>query len=72
MALHSEETLFLTVRELSDLIRARKLSPIELAEGYLARSERLGPKLNAYANLTSDLALRQAHATEKEIASGHY
>ena len=72
MALHSEETLFLTVRELSDLIRARKLSPIELAEGYLARSQRLGPKLNAFANLTSELALRQAHAAEKEIASGHY
>ena len=72
MALPSEETLFLTVRELSDRIRARKLSPIELAEGYLARSERLGPKLNAYANLTSELALRQAHSAEKEIASGHY
>jgi aspartyl-tRNA(Asn)/glutamyl-tRNA(Gln) amidotransferase subunit A len=72
VALHSEETLFLTVRELSELIRARRLSPIELAEGYLARSERLGPKLNAYANLTSELALRQARAAEKEIASGHY
>jgi aspartyl-tRNA(Asn)/glutamyl-tRNA(Gln) amidotransferase subunit A len=72
VALPSEETLFLTVRELGDLIRARRLSPIQLAEGYLARSERLGPKLNAYANLTSELALRQAHTAEKEIASGHY
>jgi aspartyl-tRNA(Asn)/glutamyl-tRNA(Gln) amidotransferase subunit A len=68
----SEDTLFLTVSELGDRIRARKLSPVELAEGYLARSERLGPRLNAYANLTRELALRQAHAAEKEIASGHY
>jgi aspartyl-tRNA(Asn)/glutamyl-tRNA(Gln) amidotransferase subunit A len=72
VALPSEETLFLTVREQSDLLRARKLSPIELTEGYLERSERLAPKLNAYAQLTSELALRQAHAAEKEIASGHY
>jgi aspartyl-tRNA(Asn)/glutamyl-tRNA(Gln) amidotransferase subunit A len=72
VVLNSEETLFLTVRELGDLIRARKLSPVELAEGYLARSQHLGPKLNAYANLTSKLAMRQAHAAEKEIASGHY
>lgn len=68
----SEETLFLTVRELGDLIRTRKLSPIELAEGYLARCERLGPKLNAYATLTRELAMRQARASEQEIASGHY
>jgi aspartyl-tRNA(Asn)/glutamyl-tRNA(Gln) amidotransferase subunit A len=68
----SEDTLFLSVGELGGLLRARKLSPVELAESYLARSEQLGPKLNAYANLTRELALLQAHAAEKEIASGRY
>ena len=68
----SEDILFLSVRELGERIRARKLSPVELAEGYLERSEKLGPKLNAYATVTRDLALRQAHAAEKEIAAGHY
>ena len=68
----SEDVLFLSVRELGDRIRARKLSPVELTQSYLARSEELGPKLNAYANLTRELALRQAHVAESEIASGHY
>src|SRR5580700_9595714 len=68
----SEDTLFLSVGELGGLLRARKLSPVELAESYLARSEQLGPKLNAYANLTRELAMLQAHAAEKEIAAGDY
>jgi aspartyl-tRNA(Asn)/glutamyl-tRNA(Gln) amidotransferase subunit A len=67
----SEDILFLSIRELGERIRARKLSPVELTEGYLERSETLGPKLNAYAAITRELALRQAHAAEKEIATGH-
>jgi aspartyl-tRNA(Asn)/glutamyl-tRNA(Gln) amidotransferase subunit A len=43
-----------------------------LAESYLERSRQLGPRLNAWANLTPELALQQAHAAEKEIAAGHY
>ncbi len=68
----SVDTLFLSVRELGDLLRTRKLSPVELAEAYLDRSERIGPKLNAYVTVTKELALQQARAAEKEIAAGHY
>ncbi|HWF05835.1 MAG TPA: amidase [Candidatus Angelobacter sp.] len=68
----SEDILFLSVTELSKRIRARQLSPVELTESYLERSRNLGPKLNAYATLTPDLALKQAHAAEKEIAAGKY
>jgi aspartyl-tRNA(Asn)/glutamyl-tRNA(Gln) amidotransferase subunit A len=53
-------------------MRARKISPVELTESYLARSESLGPKLNAYATITRELALKQARAAEAEIAAGHY
>jgi Asp-tRNA(Asn)/Glu-tRNA(Gln) amidotransferase A subunit family amidase len=68
----AEDTLYLSVTELCRRIRARKLSPVELAESYLARSEKLAPQLNAYATLTKDLALEQAHAAEREIAAGRY
>jgi aspartyl-tRNA(Asn)/glutamyl-tRNA(Gln) amidotransferase subunit A len=68
----SEDILFLSVTELSRRIRARQLSPVELTESYLERSRNLGPKLNAYATLTPDLALKQAHAAEKDIAAGKY
>lgn len=67
-----EDVLYLSVRELGDEIRARKISPVELTESHLARSESLGPKLNAYATITRDLALKQAHAAEGEIAAGYY
>jgi aspartyl-tRNA(Asn)/glutamyl-tRNA(Gln) amidotransferase subunit A len=68
----SEDILFLSVTELGKRIRTRQLSPVALTESYLERSRNLGPKLNAYATLTPDLALKQAHAAEKEIAAGKY
>jgi aspartyl-tRNA(Asn)/glutamyl-tRNA(Gln) amidotransferase subunit A len=68
----TDDILYLPIRELGNRIRARKLSPVELTESYLERSATIGPKLNAYATITRDLALRQAHAAEKEIAAGHY
>ena len=68
----NDDVLFLSVTELSRRIRSKEISPVELTEGYLARSRSLGPKLNAYATLTPDLALKQAHAAEKEIKAGKY
>jgi aspartyl-tRNA(Asn)/glutamyl-tRNA(Gln) amidotransferase subunit A len=67
-----EDVLYLSVRELGDQIRARKISPVELAESFLARSETLGAKFNAYATITRDLALKQAQAAEAEISAGQY
>jgi len=61
----SEQVLYLSVGELAKRIQSKQISPVELTESYLARSEALGPKLNAYAKLTPDLALEQAHAAEK-------
>ena len=68
----SEDILYLSVRELGERIHTGKLSPVELAESYLERSATIGPKLNAYATMTHDLALEQARAAEKEIAGGNY
>jgi aspartyl-tRNA(Asn)/glutamyl-tRNA(Gln) amidotransferase subunit A len=67
-----ESVLFASVGELAKQIQAKELSPVELTESYLERSEKLGPKLNAYARLTPTLALDQAQAAEKEIQRGHY
>ncbi|HKD82291.1 MAG TPA: amidase [Candidatus Angelobacter sp.] len=68
----NEDILFLPVTELGKRIRSKQLSPVELTESYLERSRDLGPKLNAYATLTPDLAMKQAHAAEKEIQAGKY
>ena len=68
----SEDILYLPAGELSERIRRRQLSPVELTESYLERSRTLGPQLNAFARLTPDLALAQARAAEKEIAAGNH
>ena len=68
----SEDILYLSVRELGERLRSRNLSPVELAESYLKRSESIGSKLNAYATVTRELALREARQAENEIRAGKY
>src|SRR2546423_4717222 len=68
----SDDVLYLPVTELSRRIRRKRLSPVQLTESYLERSRKFGGRLNAYATLTPELALKQAHAAEKEIAAGKY
>src|SRR6516165_1817595 len=67
-----ESLLYASVGELAKQIESKQLSPVELTECYLERSEKLGPRLNAYARLTPAVALEQAILAEKEIRRGHY
>src|SRR5277367_5808215 len=68
----AEEVFYLPVTELARRIQGKTLSPVELTQKYLERSEKLGPRFNAYARLTPELAMEQAEAAEKEIHRGHY
>jgi aspartyl-tRNA(Asn)/glutamyl-tRNA(Gln) amidotransferase subunit A len=67
-----QDLYFMSVRELGDAIRERRLSPVEVTEAYLERCRTIGPRLSAFVTLTDDLALRQAHEAEAEIRAGHY
>jgi aspartyl-tRNA(Asn)/glutamyl-tRNA(Gln) amidotransferase subunit A len=67
-----ESVLYASVTELAKQIAAKQISPVELTQAYLERSQKFGPELNAYALITDTLALDQAHAAEKEIQRGHY
>jgi aspartyl-tRNA(Asn)/glutamyl-tRNA(Gln) amidotransferase subunit A len=68
----TEDTFFSSVVELAAQIRARKLSPVELTEGYLARLERYGARLGAVATVMRESALREARQAEREIRVGRY
>src|SRR6266478_1818324 len=72
MTMLSDELLFLPASELAKRIQSKALSPVDLTKAYLDRSEKLGPKLNAYARLTPEIALADADAADKEIKRGHY
>src|SRR5258708_21884485 len=67
-----EDISFLPLSELAKRIESKKLSPVEVTQHFLGRSEKLGPRFNAYARLTPEIALAQAQTAEKEIRRGHY
>src|ERR1043165_5122207 len=67
-----DDILFSSITELATQIRARWLSPVELAESYLARLETIGKRLNAVATIMRDSALQEARAAESEIKRGRY
>ena len=67
-----DEIFFLSISELAKRIESKKLSPVELTELYLDRSQKFGPRFNAYATLTPEVALEQAKAAERDIQRGHY
>ena len=62
---------FLPVHTLAADIAARRLSPVELVEEYLARIERLEPKLHAFVSVNAANARLAAEAADKAIRSGH-
>lgn len=70
--MNPEDMAFLSVRDLSHLVRTRQVSPVELTELYLARLKQYGDKLLCVVTLTEDLARAQARQAEKEISEGHY
>jgi len=67
-----EDLAFATLAQLAELIRTRRVSPVELTKMYLARLKKYGPKLNCVVTLTEDIALTQAAEAEREIKAGKY
>ena len=63
---------FLSIFELSGLMRTRKISPVEVTSVMLERIEKLNPILNAYVTVTADLAMRSAQEAEREIQRGKW
>ncbi len=62
---------FLTIAEAAELIAARRLSPVELTEAYLARIAALDDQLDSFVTVTSERARRDARKAEAEVmASG--
>lgn len=68
----NEDIAYLTVNELSHLIKTKQLSSTELTKIYLNRLKRHGNRLLCVVTLTEELALSQAKAADEEIAKGRY
>jgi aspartyl-tRNA(Asn)/glutamyl-tRNA(Gln) amidotransferase subunit A len=58
----------LSLQEASELVRRRKVSPVELTTACLARIDRLNPGLNAFITVMRDSALSDARTAETDIS----
>ena len=63
---------FLSIGELSYLIKNQIISSLELTKIYLERIKLFDKKLNAFITITEKLALKQAENADDEIKKGMY
>ena len=61
-----------TISELSQQIRRREVSPVEVTQECLRRIEKLNPRINAFITVMAESALGEARAAEEEISQGKW
>ncbi len=66
----SDSLHFLSILDASRLIAARKLSPVELTQAFLARISSCNETLNAYLTITAEQAVKEAKEAESAQMSG--
>jgi aspartyl-tRNA(Asn)/glutamyl-tRNA(Gln) amidotransferase subunit A len=71
-ASQADDLAKLTLRDAADLVRKKKVSPVELTKACLTRIDRANPALNCFITITADSALQQAREAETEIAGGKW
>ena len=65
-------TFFRTISELSQRLRGKEVSPVEVTQECLRRIGRLNPSLNAFITVTGESALAEARRAEAEILRGEW
>src|SRR5712692_8677408 len=65
-----EDVLYMTVPELRQLLRTRKISCKELTLAYFDRIKQLDSKLNSFVTLMDKSAVEQAERVDREIQHG--
>ncbi|MBI2486543.1 MAG: Asp-tRNA(Asn)/Glu-tRNA(Gln) amidotransferase subunit GatA [Deltaproteobacteria bacterium] len=66
------ELPFLTIREVSESIKKKEISPVEITQAILERIGEVDGKLNSYITVLADQAIQFAKEAEKLISSGTY
>ena len=67
-----EELAFLSVMELGELIRRKKVTSVALTQMYLTRLKRYDSLLQFVVTLTEERALAQAHEADADLSKGHH
>ena len=66
------ELHYITLSEASELIRNKKLSPVEYVTALAQRAEQLDGRLHAYIRRTPEIALAAAREAERDITAGRW
>lgn len=61
-----------TITALSEALRQRTISPVELVTATLQRMEALQPRLQCFTTMTPEYALQRAREAEQDILHGRY
>ncbi|HET8966638.1 MAG TPA: amidase [Candidatus Acidoferrum sp.] len=72
VAKNLETLCFATARELSELVRTKKVSSMALTRMYLERLKRYDPQLHFVITLTEERALAKAKEADRDLAAGKY
>src|SRR5438874_340272 len=67
-----ENLSYTGVSDLHQLVRAQKISPVQLVDDCLARIDTLNPKLNAFITILHGEARQDARRAESEITAGKW
>lgn len=62
----------LTIKEISQLIKKKEISPVEITGQILNRIERYDSEINSYVTVLSDYAIDKAKKAEEDIYAGNY
>jgi aspartyl-tRNA(Asn)/glutamyl-tRNA(Gln) amidotransferase subunit A len=62
----------LTIKQASDLLRSKNVSPVDLVQACLRRIEKYNSALNAFITVTGDSAMAEARKAEAEIRQGKW
>jgi amidase len=68
--MYSEDLCYTPAVELREMLRGKKLSPVELVKTFLERIEQVNPGINAYCTLVPDYALERAAEAEATLMKG--
>jgi len=66
----NDDIVYMSAARQAALIRDKQLSPVELAQAYLARIDRLDGRLHAFITVTRESALTAARRAEEAVGRG--
>lgn len=67
----SDDLCFATIEALAERLANRDVSPVEVTEAVLSRTEQHNDQMRAYITITGDIALEQARQAERELLDGN-